>query len=65
MHGLKPIFVGLSVGLVAVGVAYIGLGARGLMQGDRGAAVLLGIGLAAALVGAVVWFLVERMGDRS
>ena len=65
MHGLKPIFVGLSVGLVAVGVAYSGLGARGLMRGDRGAAVLLGIGLTAALVGTVVWLLVERMGDRS
>jgi hypothetical protein len=65
MHGLKPVFLGLSLALVAVGLAYTGLGVRGLARGERGAAVLLGLGVTAVAVGVVVWRLVDRMGDRS
>jgi hypothetical protein len=64
MHGLKPVFLGLSLGLAAIGLAYAGLGARGLARGDRGAGVLLGLGMTAAVVGTVIWRLVERMGNR-
>jgi hypothetical protein len=62
MHGLKPVFLGLSLALVALGLAYAGLGARGLVRGEADAGVLLGLGLAAAAVGAAVWRLVGRMG---
>lgn len=62
MHGLRPVFLGLSLALVALGLAYAGLGARGLARGDAAAGVLLGVGVGAALVGAVVWRLVSRMG---
>jgi hypothetical protein len=62
MHGLKPVFLGLCLALVALGLAYAGLGARGLAHGEADAGVLLGLGLAAAAVGVVVWRLVGRMG---
>jgi hypothetical protein len=61
MLGLKPVFLGLSLALVALGVAYAGLGARALARGEADAGVLLGLGLAAAAVGAAVWRLVGRM----
>ena len=62
MHGLRPVFLGLSLALVALGLAYAGLGVRGLAQGDAEAGVLLGLGVGAAIVGMVVWRLVGRMG---
>lgn len=62
MHGLKPVFLGLSLTLIALGLAYAGLGVRGLLQGDAEAGVLLGLGVGAAIVGAVVWRVVGRMG---
>ena len=65
MHGLKPLFLGLSLGLAALGLAYAGLGIRGLMRGDAGAGVLLGLGVTAAVVGLAVWRLVDRMGNRN
>jgi hypothetical protein len=58
---LKPIFLGLSVALIALGLAYLGLGARGLAHHDRRAAVLVGVGAGAALVGAALWTLVKPM----
>jgi hypothetical protein len=61
MHGLKPVFLGLSLALVVVGLAYAALGARGLARAESGAGVLLGLGLAAALVGAIVWRVIGRM----
>jgi len=61
MHGLKPVFLGLSLALVAVGLAYAALGARGLARAESGAGVLLGLGVGAALVGAIVWRLIGRM----
>jgi len=64
MHGLKPVFLGLSLGLAAIGLAYAGLGARGLARGDPGAGVLLGLGVTAAVVGMVIWRVVGRMGNR-
>ena len=65
MHGLKPVFLGLSLALVALGLAYAGLGVRGLAQGDPEGGVLLGLGVGAAIVGAIVWRLVGRMGGGS
>ena len=65
MHGLKPVFLGLSLTLVVVGLAYAALGARGLARAESGAGVLLGLGLAAALVGAIVWRLIGRMSGGS
>lgn len=62
MHGLKPVFLGLSLTLIALGLAYAGLGVQGLLQGDAEAGVLLGLGVGAAIVGAVVWRVVGRMG---
>ena len=62
MHDLKPVFLGLSLVLAAVGLAYAGLGARGLARGESDAGVLLGLGIGAALVGGVVWRLVRRLG---
>ena len=64
MHGLKPVFLGLSLGLAAIGLAYAGLGARGLTRGDPGAGVLLGLGVTAAVVGTVIWRVLGRMGNR-
>jgi len=61
VHGLKPIFFGLSLALVALGLTYLGLGARGLAQHEARAGVLLGLGLAAAAVGAGLWIIVRRM----
>jgi hypothetical protein len=63
VHGLKPIFLALSLVLVALGLAYVGLGGRALLQGEARAGVLLGLGAAAAVVGMVLWALVRRMGD--
>lgn len=64
MHGLKPLFLGLSLGLAGLGLAYAGLGIRGLVRGDPGAGVLLCLGLTAAVVGVAVWRVVDRMGNR-
>jgi len=63
VHGLKPIFLALSLVLVALGLAYVGLGGRALLRGESRAGVLVGLGAAAALVGLVLWALVRRMGD--
>jgi hypothetical protein len=63
LHSLKPLFLGLSLALVIVGLAYLGLGGRGLARGEPRAGVLLGLGLAAAVVGTVLCALVRRMGD--
>jgi hypothetical protein len=65
MHGLKPVFLGLSLVLVVVGLAYAGLGARGVARGDTDAGVLLGLGIGAVLVGGIVWRLVARLGSGS
>ena len=62
VHGLKPIFLALSLVLVAFGLAYVGLGGRALLRGEPRAAVLVGLGATAAVVGAVLWALVRRMG---
>jgi len=63
VHGLKPIFLALSLLLVALGLAYVGLGGRALVHGEPRAGVLVGIGAAAAGVGIVLWVLVRRMRD--
>jgi hypothetical protein len=65
MHGLKPVFLGLSLALVALGLAYAGLGARGLARGEADAGVLLGLGIGAVLVGGILWRLVGRLGGGS
>jgi hypothetical protein len=65
MHGFKPLFLGLSLTLVVVGLAYAALGARGLARAESGAGVLLGLGLGAMLVGAIVWRLIGRMSGGS
>lgn len=62
MHGLKPVFLGLSLALVALGLAYTGLGIRGLAHGETEAGVLLGVGVGAVIVGGIVWWLLGRMG---
>jgi len=64
MHGLKPIFLALSLVLVALGLAYLGLGGPALLQGEPRAAVLVGLGAAAAIVGAMLWVVVRRMPDQ-
>jgi hypothetical protein len=63
VHGLKPIFLALSLVLVALGLAYVGLGGRALLHGEPRAGVLVGLGTAAAVVGMVLWAVVRRMGD--
>jgi hypothetical protein len=63
MHGLKPIFLVLSLALVALGLAYLGLGTRALAHDEPRAGVLVGLGAGAAVVGAVLWVLVRRMGN--
>jgi hypothetical protein len=63
MHGLKPIFLALSLVLVALGLAYLGLGGRALMHHESRAGVLVGLGATATVVGAVLWALVRRMRD--
>ena len=65
MHGLKPVFLGLSLALVVVGLAYTGLGARGLARAESGAGVLLGLGVGAVVIGGLVWRLVGRLGGGS
>jgi hypothetical protein len=65
MHGLRPVFLGLSLALVALGLAYAGLGVRSLAQGDTEGGVLLGLGVGATIIGAIVWRLVGRMGGGS
>jgi hypothetical protein len=60
---LKPIFLGLSITLIALGLAYLGLGARGVAQHEPRAVVLVGLGAGAVLVGAALWRLVRRMRD--
>jgi hypothetical protein len=62
VHSLKPIFLALSLVLVALGLAYVGLGGRALVQGEPRAGVLVPLGAAAAVVGVVLWALVRRMG---
>ena len=42
MHGFKSIFLGLSLALIVLGLAYLGLGARGLAQHEPRAGVLVG-----------------------
>ncbi len=64
VHGLKPIFFGLSLALVVLGLTYLGLGTRGLAQHEARAGVLLGLGLGAAAVGAALWLVVRRMGKQ-
>ena len=61
MHGFKSIFLGLSLALIVLGLAYLALGARGLAQHEPRAGVLVGLGAGAALVGAALWTLVRRM----
>jgi hypothetical protein len=63
VRGLKPIFLALSLVLVAAGLAYVGLGGRALLRGEPSAGVLVGVGAVAAVVGVVLWTLVRRMGD--
>jgi hypothetical protein len=63
MHGLKPIFLALSLALVVLGLAYVGLGSRGVARSEPRAGVLIGLGAVAAVVGVVLWALVHRMGD--
>jgi hypothetical protein len=63
VQSLKPIFLALSLVLVALGLAYVGLGGRALLQGEPRAGVLVGLGAGAAVVGMVLWALVRRMGD--
>jgi hypothetical protein len=65
MHDLKPVFLGLSLALVALGLAYAGLGVRSMARGDAEGGVLLGLGVGAAIVGTIVWRLVGRMGGGS
>jgi len=63
VHGLKPIFFGLSLALVALGLAYFAVGARGLARHEARAGVLLGLGFGAVAVGAALWLVVRRMGN--
>jgi len=63
VHSLKPIFLGLSITLIALGLAYLGLGARGVAHHEPRAVVLVGVGAGAVLVGAALWRLVRRMRD--
>lgn len=61
VHGLKPLFLGLSVVLIALGMGYFGAGALGIARHEPRAAVLAGTGAGAALVGMVLWRLVRQM----
>ena len=63
MHGLKPLFLVLSLALVALGLAYLRLGTRALAHDEPRAGLLVGLGAAAAVVGAVLWVLLRRMGN--
>jgi hypothetical protein len=54
----------MSIVLVALGMGYLGAGALGVMRHEPHAAVLAGLGAAAAVVGMGVWRLVRRMGDQ-
>lgn len=63
VHGLKPIFLALSLVLVVLGLAYLGLGGRGLVNHEPRAGWLLGFGAAVAVVGLGLWLLVRRMRD--
>ena len=55
MHGFKSIFLGLSLALIVLGLAYLGLGARGLAQHEPRAGVLVGLGAGAARQGPAPW----------
>jgi hypothetical protein len=61
VHGLKPLFLGLSLVLIALGMGYFGAGALGIARHEPRAAVLAGTGAGAALVGMVLWRLVRQM----
>jgi hypothetical protein len=63
VHGLKQIFLGLSLALIALGLAYLGLAARAVEPHEQRGAVLVGLGAGAALVGVALWGLVRRMSN--
>ena len=64
VYGLKPLFLGLSLVLIALGMGYFGAGALGIARHEPRAAVLAGTGAGAALVGMLLWRLVRHMSSK-